>query len=454
MPPSIAKLLMTAFIGWLVWRDMKRRTGVSPAIWIPTLWILVLGSRPVSVWMGKASEVSRSTESYAAGSPIDRMFWFALILLALGVLSRRPVKLQRLIAGNPVVITLALYWGMSVLWSDFPMVTLKRWIKELGHVLVALVVCTEEDPEESIQALVSRFAYFLVPFSVLYIKYFPHIGRSYNRWTWEYMYIGVAEQKNGLGMLSFVSGIYVYWELFILKLKDLEKVTKADVVGRWVLLLMTVYLVKISNSATSLVVLFLGIAIAWALGRGPFKGKPSKFEATFVTVLVVGYVADQIFGIREFIIVQVLGRDLSLTDRTEIWRIVLAAGTNPLLGAGYYSFWLGPRAEMIWADRPGINQSHNGYIEAYINGGLFAIGLLVFFLLWVRRSQAKAMSLDSRFGVFGYSIFAVALVHNYSEATFFRMSLLWFLMILLSFSLRAREAPKAGVGSLRKGARG
>jgi len=43
---------------------------------------------------------------------------------------------------------------------------------------------------------------------------------------------------------------------------------------------------------------------------------------------------------------------------------------NPWIGAGFESFWLGPRLNKLWAQYNFMpNQAHNGYIEIYLNLG-------------------------------------------------------------------------------------
>ena len=56
--------------------------------------------------------------------------------------------------------------------------------------------------------------------------------------------------------------------------------------------------------------------------------------------------------------------------------------TNPLVGTGYESFWLGPRLKDVWAQTgAGINEAHNGYLEVYLNQGLIGLVLLGGFLI-------------------------------------------------------------------------
>jgi len=71
------------------------------------------------------------------------------------------------------------------------------------------------------------------------------------------------------------------------------------------------------------------------------------------------------------------GRDMTFTGRTEIWQRCLQVDINPLVGVGYYSFWLGDRPEKI---SEGffykLNEAHNGYIETYLNSGIIGVFLL------------------------------------------------------------------------------
>jgi len=51
MPPIIATLVCIVFILYLIRLENKRDHHVSRAIWIPLIWILIIGSRGVSSWI-------------------------------------------------------------------------------------------------------------------------------------------------------------------------------------------------------------------------------------------------------------------------------------------------------------------------------------------------------------------------------------------------------------------
>ena len=125
------------------------------------------------------------------------------------VLIRRRVNWNTLVAGNIWLFVFFLYWVVSVAWSDYPFVGLKRWIKDMGNLIMVLVILTEADPIQTVKTVFTRCAFVLLPLSVLFIKYYPDLGRYYSRWTWEPVYCGVTTEKNALGCLVLVCGLFL-----------------------------------------------------------------------------------------------------------------------------------------------------------------------------------------------------------------------------------------------------
>ena len=110
------------------------------------------------------------------------VFYFALIVVGFCVLVKRQVRLSEVIPNNGWLIVFLLYCFISIAWSDFPFVAFKRWIKILGHPIMALIVLTEPDPKEALIRLMKRCAYVVVPVSILLIKYYPELGRGLTDW--------------------------------------------------------------------------------------------------------------------------------------------------------------------------------------------------------------------------------------------------------------------------------
>ena len=70
---------------------------------------------------------------------------------------------------------------MSIGWSDYPDVAFKRWIKSLGDFVMVLIILTDRDRYAAIKRALTWTAFLLMPLSVLFIKFYPDLGRGYHR---------------------------------------------------------------------------------------------------------------------------------------------------------------------------------------------------------------------------------------------------------------------------------
>src|SRR5713101_5698507 len=170
MPPSLALLLWLILLLALLRFDPARRAGSSVALWIPVLWIFIVGSRLPSQWLGSGASVVQA-QALEEGNPVDRIILSLFILLALLTLISRGFNWSGFIRNNLTLILFLAFAFASFLWSDFPFVALKRWFRDLGNYLVILVVLTETEPLEAVRTVLRRSCYLLIPLSILIIKY-------------------------------------------------------------------------------------------------------------------------------------------------------------------------------------------------------------------------------------------------------------------------------------------
>jgi len=89
MPRQLAILVFTLFVIWL-WRgDAKSRPKMSKPLWIPFVWLLSLGSHPLSWWLAFFFGIGSTGGSNLEGNPINRAFYAILILSAIVIVVRR-----------------------------------------------------------------------------------------------------------------------------------------------------------------------------------------------------------------------------------------------------------------------------------------------------------------------------------------------------------------------------
>ena len=431
MNQQIVLFLSILLIIFLISLDKKKNISVSYGLWIPLLWILILGSRPLTMWFNPQLSID-SPEDYLEGSPIDRAFFILLIVIGCIILARRKINWQMLVKNNMGLFLLLLYGGMSIVWSDYPVVSLKRWIKGFGNIIIVLIVITEYDPVEAIKVLYKRCTYILIPLSIVFIKYFSTLGRIYNRWTGEPQYTGVTTSKNELGMICFIFGIFFFWNLIEKFNKSQIFTSKKEILIEIIFFAMIIYLLKLSNSATSMLCFALGIFILLALRINFIKRNINYIGLYIIISIFIFLMLEVSFDITQKII-YLAGRDITLTGRTEIWSEVIRMTTNPILGTGYESFWLGSRAQILWDKyywHP--NQSHNGYIEIYINLGLLGLFFLLGFIFTSYRNISKGLVFNANFGSLRITYFFVVLIYNITEATFKGLNIILFSFLLVA----------------------
>ena len=211
LPPTVALFLTFGFIIFLFRRDVRQRTNLSGALWLPLLWMLISLSRHVSEWLAIMGLPLTGGVVVEEGSPFDAFCYFALIAAGAYVLSKRQVFNGKLFERNGWLMAFLLFCFLAIVWSDFPFVAFKRWIKILGNPIMALIVLTEPDFKEGLLRLMKRIGFVFLPLSICFIKYFPEIGRKYDEFTGLPLNSGAAGGKNMLGCACMLLGFFFCW---------------------------------------------------------------------------------------------------------------------------------------------------------------------------------------------------------------------------------------------------
>ena len=220
MPPAVAALVCAGIITGLFLYEAKEKAKTSGALWIPTLYLFIVASRPVSLWLSSSSWASFQDSSN--GSTIDAAFYFILQVLSLVVLFTRKAALTRLLARAWPVLFFYGFCLVSLTWSDYPFIAFKRWVKLLGDFMMVLVVLTDPQPLNAIKRWFAWTGFLLLPLSMLFVKYYPELGRGYDPWTGMQYFHGVSYNKNGLGVICLYWGIGFVW-LLMSALKEPER---------------------------------------------------------------------------------------------------------------------------------------------------------------------------------------------------------------------------------------
>jgi O-antigen ligase len=393
------------------------------------MWIVVCASRPVSEWFqsGQASTV----DAYLEGSPTDRASFLVLIALGAIVLVQRRVAFGKMIQSNRWLFIFYAYCLASVLWSDYPFVAFKRLFKDFGNVVMVMVLLTEREPVEAITATFLRVSHLLIALSVVFVRFFPELGRTYTGYSQnDLMYVGVTTHKNTLGALLVVAVVFAVADLLARRTSQ-EKKAGYEWMDSTILLLMTLWLLRIADCATAVFCSIVGAAVL-VMTRSPKVTQRLRFvEVYAIGGSILWFSLDSVFHITELVVLS-LGRDMTLTTRTGAWEILLNADVSPLFGAGFKSFWAGERMARMWsAIGAHILQAHNGYIEVYLECGAVGVALLVVMLLAGFRKIKTPFIQGDPYARLRLTLWLIVLFYNFSEASFTQIGILWCLTLLV-----------------------
>jgi len=416
MPKQIALALCLVFIFWLLRLERKENPDVSRALWVPTLWLLLVAGKSLAVWTGVGGS------SMEEGSALDRNFIILLLVIGVIILWRRQFEWFRAVREHRWLIILIGFMLVSVVWSDMPFTSLKRWVREaLAAVIMAFIVSTEKNPKHAVRSLLTRLIYVHIPLSLLLIKYYPYLGVEYGRWSGALMWIGVATQKNGLASLCLFSAFLLTWKLVT---RRWEKKTPAVWYHAYVeifLLALSIWLFMGPNhtpaySATSTMALGIGLclflALAWANKR-KVRVAPGAMAIVVGAIVVYGTITPFAGKLMLYNPSSAFGRSETLTGRTEIWaRLTPVAMRSPILGHGFGGFWNDAMREEIRE-----SHSHNGYLEVILALGFMGLLLWGAYMVYLGRRASSLIAVDASWGILFCCLLVMGLVHNIAEAT-------------------------------------
>ena len=436
LPPRIGLLGAVIFVWYLFRRDIRQRPNITGAVWLPVIWVVLMGSRSVTQWLS-VLHFPIALGSSDEGNPLDALVYLSLIVLGLNVLNKRQVSLSKVVHNNGWIVAFLLYCFIAIFWSDYPFVAFKHWIKVLGHPIMVLILFTEPDPDEALVRLMKRSAYVLMTFSILALKYYPEIGKRYDDWSGLAVNVGIAQSKNALGGGCLVLGLFLTWHFLRTWRAEKSKARKNELRLVGVLLFMIAYLLRKSHDATAMLCMLIAMTVMVVVGRRWVNKKLiGAYVFAAVAALLVGELA---FGIFESV-AQIVGHESTAMGRIELWRDCLDVDTNPIFGVGFESFWLGDRLHIVKQGRPWQpNEAHNGYLEIYLNLGWVGIFMLFGLIIATFRKIRLELFRNPDWGRYRLAFLAAMVFYNVTEATFRGLSLTWFIFFIIAVEYPAVE---------------
>lgn len=333
--------------------------------------------------------------------------------------------LSFLVLRNPGFSVYCLLPITSTLWSLVPEITLKAGIAFTAFTIFNFYLGARyEWPELSV---LLRWGYTSI--GIVSVLLHPNVAKPFQ---------GITVHKNLFGGLMVVST--ALWYLHYSKSAKTPK-------ERWIALgfmLFSFYLVRASSSGGCLVNSLMLIVVVSSLS---FLSR-LKFQWAFTCIVgftVLGIIASvYIIDNLESIVVDGLGKDLTLTGRTDFWpQLIEAANQRPWFGYGLDGFFQQKRlgdqtpAYFIYTTT-GFNPqtAHNGAISILLSFGypgliLILLSLFTNLILAVRQLSRSPLSQSG----IPIILLVFIIMNNITEGTLGEMGDAWFGYVLLTVRL-------------------
>lgn len=352
-----------------------------------TMFIAIIGFSPVFIF----GEGDLRTASIEAGGGDGLKQVAFLLLLVFSVYAAWCKGGIRALTSIPIWLALVLGWCiLSVTWAVEPLISARRTMFCIISALTTIYLVKCMNVEKIINCLLIVCVVVLgldwIALAISPMAVHQSGGAEpglIGLWR------GAQSHKNEAGALCAIAII-----LFI----DQTFRNRSFIVAPALALAAVGFLLG-TESKTSLG--FVGIACAVGLASQlSWRSKAIRHTILCLSIAII-LVLINFYGRELDDVVQLLDDPGSLTGRTQIWSIVISyIGDNPLLGAGYGSFWAIGESSPVFTYATGwvaerIDHAHNGYLNLSAQIGLIG---LAFALIAVIVVPFKALFSSPEFG--------------------------------------------------------
>ena len=296
------------------------------------------------------------------GSPILRLIWPPVYLLTLILIVMRPMPVLGLMVRAWPLMVLAVLPMVSACWSLDPGLTLRRGLGVLFPALFALWMASRFSWRDLIRLLAVSLSVLAVGSLVMSVL-FPAYGvmHEIHPGAWS----GLWFEKNRMGAVMALAAMSGMAAAFTTP-------HRREVRYWGALVILAVFLVLMSTSKTALMACMIGVlgpVMIYFARQGFIMAVLAVFSGLF-GVFALGLV----IAIGPGVILEALGRDPTLTGRTDIWiGLLQAVQMRPWTGFGWGVFWLVEDGPVFWvrqATQWEVPSAHNSWLEIALALGL------------------------------------------------------------------------------------
>jgi len=373
---------------------------------------------------------------YFFGSPLlpsyFRILQFVSLYLFAGlILVLKNKKVLTLLAKDHWLLALISLIGLSFFWSVVPRVSFAQFRTSIVIFIISGYIVTTYTPKQIIDYM-SKILGAIVLISLIYIVAIPEVGKAGVLWR------GVFPHQSYFAAVTGFAAISIFNSFILRNNKARGKCFKVLSIT---LVAACFIVIWYSQARTPLLSLIASFAILPFFYLDKIKGLKARTQCFLVLIYILVIVIPLVFFLKDFIIVDLLGKSPNLTGRDEVWKYVGdKIAERPFLGYGGAAFW--HNQQLSWEVRSKISfptpdqfNTHSSYYDCLLGLGFIGFFLLIGTIIAAIRRNIilfyRHNQLEARWGL---QIVVFMLVASYSDTWvgFLTRNLGWFLFNIIS----------------------
>ncbi len=282
-------------------------------------------------------------------------------------------SVARGLRGHIAIMALPLLAIASMLWSqDWKQTAVFSMFLAISTVF-AVFLSRRFSPEQQMQVIVLTCLLAVVG-SILMVAFMPSTGID-----------GKTRLGGWQGLFPHKNVCALQLVLLASPLLTKSTSTSRDKVLRVSLMLLAFGVIVMTTSRTGWIVFGLTLAFNRSLTFLKHWQRADRVIGAMAGILLTAVLVYAAVSNYQMIL-PLLGKDQTLTGRTQIWHaVVVSAAKRPLLGYGYDAFWLnGLKGEAVntalATGYVALGNAENGVLQVWLDLGLVGVGLLLVML--------------------------------------------------------------------------
>lgn len=355
-------------------------------------------------WPQKLEDVSDISMS----NPVNQVVYSTIFLLAIISVIPSYKNLFYWLNHEKFIVFFLLWCGITIIWAIDPLVAFKRYFQYLTTSLVFIsVLLNFKDEKFILKNLIIILSIYLFVSLAVVLAIPQATDPSFNTWR------GLHPTKNNLGQTAGISVIFFAYQLF------LQNSLYKKIFFLFFLIIAAILLLGSFSMTNILLVSIFTAFFLFSKSNKIFEPLGIRNKVVYIIIFFAIIFLITILTLGSGVYTKffyLIGKDPTLTGRTDIWYLVLSQSINELItGVGFQSFWVPEHLSQMTLFQYWIpTQSHNGYVDIILETGF--VGLILF--LFIVFSFFKKIDLkEEKIWVL---IVIYALLLNFSESTLIR----------------------------------